>query len=61
MHHCLGSCLVYCSVVSGLLDAFLDVEEEFKLTAEPGSDNPTTEQEAVDVMRKVRTPVWTPN
>jgi hypothetical protein len=52
---------VYCSVVSGLLDAFLDVEEEFKLTAEPGSDNPTTEQEAVDVMRKVRTPVWTPN
>jgi len=41
-------------VVSGLLDAFLDVEERFKLTAEPGSDRPTTEQEAVDAMRKVR-------
>eukprot|EP00200_Dunaliella_tertiolecta_P012627 CAMPEP_0202373002 /NCGR_PEP_ID=MMETSP1127-20130417/4091_1 /ASSEMBLY_ACC=CAM_ASM_000462 /TAXON_ID=3047 /ORGANISM="Dunaliella tertiolecta, Strain CCMP1320" /LENGTH=2753 /DNA_ID=CAMNT_0048969731 /DNA_START=204 /DNA_END=8465 /DNA_ORIENTATION=+ len=40
------------SVVAGLLDAFLDVEEKFKLTAESGSDKPTTEQEAVDAMRK---------
>ena len=40
-------------MVAGLLDAFLDVEEKFKITSEPGSDGPTTEQEAVDMMRKV--------
>lgn len=39
-----------CSVVAGFLDAFLDVEEGFKLTS---VDCPTTEQEAVDAMRKV--------
>lgn len=38
------------SIVTELLESFLSVEEAFRLG---GPDGPTTEQEAVDTMRKV--------